>query len=92
MGSGIEGSPSGSIPNGTAEAVGVPYNEYEQQDRKGKLLRKETINGMRERIDLGAFDPVLVSSSDALDSVLWPFLGLAVKKESVAVPPDGSTP
>lgn len=68
----------------------LPYNGYAKQDQKSELLRKEIISGIRGKIDLGRFDTVLISSSDALDSVLCAFSGLAVKTSSIAVPPDDS--
>src|SRR3990170_3601851 len=64
------------------------FNGYGKQDRKGELLRKRIIDGIRVRIDLDAFDAVLVSNADALDSVLCAFSGLAVRTSNVAVPPD----
>jgi len=69
---------------------GFSYNEYGKQNRNGELLRKQIIDEMRGRIDLGAFVAVLVSNADALDSVLCAFAGLAIKTSSIAVPPDDS--
>jgi hypothetical protein len=79
-----------AFPMAQLKQWGLPYNGYGKQDRKGELLRMGIIDGIRGRIDLGGFDEVLVSSADALDSVLCAFSGLAVKTSSVAVPPDDS--
>jgi len=81
-----------AFPMAQLKQWGLPYNGYGKQDRKGELLRKQIIDGMRERIDLAAFDAILVSNADALDSVLCAFSGLAVKTSSIAVPPDDSAP
>ncbi|MBE0672582.1 MAG: DUF429 domain-containing protein [Anaerolineales bacterium] len=79
-----------AFPMAQLKQWGLPYNRYGMQDRVGELLREQIIEGIRERIDLGVSGEVLVSSADALDSVLCAFSGLAVKTSSVAVPPDDS--
>ncbi|MBW6503124.1 DUF429 domain-containing protein [bacterium] len=80
-----------AFPMAQLKQWGLPYNGYGKQDRKGELLRKGIIERIRGRIDLGGLDEALVSSADALDSVLCAFSGLAVKTSSIAVPPDDST-
>jgi hypothetical protein len=66
---------------------GLPYNGYGKQGRDGELLREQIIDRMRERINLGAFDPVLISNADALDSVLCAFAGVAVRTSNIAILP-----
>lgn len=79
-----------AFPMAQLKHWGLPYNGYGKQDRKGEMLRKGIVEGLRGRIDIGRFDVVLVSNADALDSVLCAFSGLAVKTSSVAVLPDDS--
>lgn len=79
-----------AFPMAQLKQWGLPYNEYGKQDRKGEMLRKQIIDGLRGRIDLGWFNAILLSNADALDSVLCAFSGLAVKTSSIAVPPDDS--
>jgi Protein of unknown function (DUF429) len=79
-----------AFPMAQLKQWGLPYNGYGKQDQNGEFLRKQIIDGMRGRIDIGAFDSILVSNADALDSVLCAFSGLAVKTSSVSVPPDDS--
>jgi hypothetical protein len=74
------------------EEWGLTYNEYGKQDRKGELLRKEIIEGIRGRFDLGAFHAILLSSASAFDSVLCVFSGFAVKTSSIGILPDESVP
>jgi hypothetical protein len=79
-----------AFPMAQLKQWGLPFNGYGKLDRKGELLRKQIIDGMRERIDLGAFYATLLSNADALDSVLCAFSGLAVRASIVAVLPDDS--
>jgi hypothetical protein len=79
-----------AFPMAQLKQWGFPYNGYGKQDQKGEMLRKQIIDGLRGWIDIGRFDAILLSSADALDSVLCAFSGLAVKSSSVAVPPDDS--
>ncbi|MDO8739167.1 DUF429 domain-containing protein [Candidatus Deferrimicrobium sp.] len=79
-----------AFPMAQLKQWGLPYNGYGKQDREGELLREQIIDGVRERIDLGVSDEVLLSSADALDSVLCAFSGLAITTSSIAVPPDDS--
>lgn len=79
-----------AFPMAQLKQWGLPYNKYGNQDREGELLRKQIIDGIRERINLGVFDEVLLSSADALDSVISAFSGLAITTSSNVVPPDDS--
>jgi hypothetical protein len=65
----------------------LPYNGYGKQNGDGKLARQKILDGIRGKITLGGFEDVLVSTADALDSMLCVFAGVAVKSAHVAVPP-----
>lgn len=79
-----------AFPMAQMKQWGLPNNGYGKQDRKGEMFREQIIDGIRGRIDIGRFDAVLISSADALDSVLCVLSGLAVKSSSIAVSPDDS--
>jgi len=79
-----------AFPMAQLKQWGLPYNGYGKQDRKGELLRKGIIDGIRARIEIGRFYKDLVANADALDSVLCAFSGLAIAFSSNAVPPDDS--
>ncbi len=79
-----------AFPMAQLKQWGLPYNKYGNQDREGEFLRKQIIDGIRERINLEMFDEVLLSSADALDSVICAFSGLAITTSSNVAPPDDS--
>jgi hypothetical protein len=79
-----------AFPMAQLKQWGLPYDGYGKQDRKGELIRKLIIDEIRGRINLGGFNELLLSSADALDSVLCAFSGVAVRTFNLAVLSDDS--
>jgi Protein of unknown function (DUF429) len=61
-----------AFPMAQLKYWGLPFNGYGKQDQKGEMLRKQIIDGLRGRIDIGRFDEVLILNADALDSCPGP--------------------
>jgi GTP pyrophosphokinase len=61
----------------------LPFQKYSGNDSVALNNRKAIVAALSKRIDLNGHESALLSSADALDSVLCAFAGLAVTKCSV---------
>jgi hypothetical protein len=66
----------------------LPYERYNGNGEADKSNRQQIFEGLRSRIDMCGWEPMLLSCADAIDAVVCALMAVAVTSDCMTAPPD----
>ena len=79
-----------AFPAGQLKHWDLPFQQYSGRTDIHCANRRMILNGLRRRVDLGAWEEILLPCADAIDAVVCALTAAAVTHGSVAIAPDAS--